>query len=146
MKKTLFVLLAICGLAFTLTGCSSNSPKGVVKEYLEAVKKGDADKALEVTYLDEVMEELGYENLKELKKESPDEYREFVRDFKKGFKGTSKESKKLKYEILSEDIDGDEATVEVELKLKGETETVDIPVIKDSEGDWKVDPLAMIGF
>ncbi len=140
MKKTLFVLLAICGLAFTLTGCSSNSPKAVVEDFLEAAKKGDSEKFVELICMDEVLEDAGYDSMEEFKKEDPKQYRQMMKLVRSAFKEMPKEVKKAKFKVVDEEIDGDEATVTVEATLDGETDESEIRVIKDKEGNWKLDP------
>ena len=47
MKTKLLVIVLLIAIAITATGCGSSSPSGTVKNFYNAVNKGDYEKALD---------------------------------------------------------------------------------------------------
>ncbi|MCL2289897.1 MAG: DUF4878 domain-containing protein [Bacteroidetes bacterium] len=135
MKKLQLFLVAICVVAFAAfaacssSGSSSDSSKGVVKEYLDYIKAGKFDKAVNLFYF---KEETSQAELKGLAAKLEEGY---------GQNGGL-----VKYEIISEEIkkaeeEGgiDKAKVVVKLYYKdGKEEEETITTIKHN-GKWKID-------
>lgn len=102
-----FIIMACLGVLF-ITACSlSNGPSDVVKEYFEACKNGDFDKA--VSLIDIQDEEADREKRRLKRKMHPD--REEYQIIRNG-----------KMEILNEEINGDYAEVEYSLRYNGKEE------------------------
>lgn len=105
MSKKLSVLMAaILSLSMMLVGCKSESPTDVVNTYFTQLKKGDSEEAskfIEDT-ISETEDETGGKAAKEEKDEVMDEALKIYLS-------------KMDAKVLSEKVDGDNATVEVEL-------------------------------
>lgn len=101
MKKILSILMIVV-LLFTITGCSGSKPQDTVKFYLDSLKNGDAEEAVE------------YLKLEEDTIETPDEIisDEEDEDFNEAFKIAYS---KLEYRILETEVNGDTAVVETEI-------------------------------
>lgn len=99
MKKRVCIFLSML-LILVLTGCMSNvSPKEKVEKFLNAYIQNDSDIILELEeYLDK----------QDLTNEQRSRYKEIIKD----------EYSTLKYNIKKETIDGNNATVEVEITVK----------------------------
>jgi len=130
MKKLQFLLAAVCIMAFTAcsTSSSSDSPKGVVKEYLDYIIAGKYDKAVNSFYF---KEEASQAELKGLAAKLEEGY--------------NQDGGLVKYEIISEEIikaeEGgvDRGKVLVKLFYKnGKEEEETITTIKNN-GVWKID-------
>ncbi len=141
MKRTLFLLLAICGFTFALTGCSSeNSPKGVVELFLHAMQKGDGEKMFDLVYMDEELASLNCAGKEAYKKEYPKEYRDRVKDLREVLnEGRTDELQQTTFKIVSEKIDGNEALVVVEMTRDEKSKSGEVRVMKDKDGKWNVD-------
>ena len=110
MKK----ILGMLAMALCLIGCSKG-PDDVAVAYLEAMSKGDADKAAEYAI-----------------KGSKPIVHWTIGTFGDFFKG-------MKFKAVDSKIDGEKATVKVEWKSKdGKTTTENVYLVKE-DGDWKVD-------
>lgn len=129
MKKIRLLLLALCAIAFA--ACSflkSDSPSSVVKEYLDCIKSGDYKQAVKCFHFKEEVEEAELDALAE-----------------KLEQGYGKDGKLVKYEIVSEEIEKDDAgnavrgKVVAKLFYEGDKEDEStIPTIK-VDGKWKID-------
>lgn len=121
MKRILLVL-SIVATGLLMASCGSSSPKEVTNNYYKALQKGDFEKALSFTTLDdqeEVKKEI--EKMKGLEVKIPE------------------------FEIISEEIaeDGENAVVEVKYKFTSsfntepEESTNNVKLIK-KDGKWKI--------
>ena len=121
MKKLLTIMSVVIA-ALLMASCGSPSPKDVTNSYYKAIQKGDFEKALSYTTV---------EDNEEIKK-----------DIEK-MKGL--EIKIPEYEIISEEIseDGQTAVVEVKYKFTSsfnsepEETTKKVKLIKQ-DGKWKI--------
>lgn len=124
MKKgLLFSVAAMLLVAFSFISCSSETPGDVAVASLEAMKSGDVAKAvsymnLPEEYVDKTVERLA----KKLARDNADNHM-----LKNGT-----------FKVLSEDIDGDHATVEVEIEADGYRVTRNFVLLK-VDGTWKLD-------
>jgi hypothetical protein len=110
MKK----ILGMLAMALCLIGCSKGPDKVAVAFY-EAMADGNADKAAEYA----------------TKKSKP------VVKMAVGMLG--EELKGMKFKAVDTKIDGEKATVKLEMKNKGgATKTENVDLVKE-DGDWKVD-------
>lgn len=129
MKK-LFYLLAMVVTLFTFTACSGGGPGSALKEYVEAMQKGDYEKCVDGIALVNV---------------EPDQ-QQSVRDsyvalMKKGAKNIERKGGIKNIEILSEEIASDGNTAVVKLKLtygNGKEETEEQKMVK-TDGKWLMD-------
>lgn len=102
MKKIKIMLMIVLSMA-VVTGCGAKSPTEVVNHYFSEIKKGEnADLA---NYLLENVELQNKEDDKDKDEESDPKMEEAMKIY----------LSKLDSKVLSEKIDGDEATVEVEV-------------------------------
>ncbi|WP_018591313.1 DUF4878 domain-containing protein [Terrisporobacter glycolicus] len=101
MSKKLSVLMAaILSLSMMLVGCKSESPTDVVNTYFTQLKKGDSEEASK--FIEETISETEEETGDKAAKEKTDEALKIYLS-------------KMDAKVLSEKVDGDNATVEVEL-------------------------------
>jgi len=128
MKKVRLILVALCALVFAACSTKADSPSGVVKEYLNCVKAGEFEKAVNCFYFKEKVGEV--------------ELKALAQKLEQGY---SKEGKLLKYEIVSEEVEKDEAgniikgKVGVKFFYENDVENEEtITTIKDN-GVWKID-------
>ena len=109
MKKIISgLLLGILVLSLFLVGCKSQTPTDVVQTYFENVKKGDTEESTALikstlVETEEIEEENG------IIEESNDEVDAITKEALEIYLS------KLEAKILSENIDGEKATVEVEV-------------------------------
>ena len=122
-KNILWIAVVAIVAALSFTSCSDNSPSGVVKSYFGALKKGKVEKAVE------------YLNISESRKESKISSLEFVL---KTNKATRELWEKGEVKIESEEIEGDEAWLEVSLTIDGAGMSLPIKLTK-VDGEWKID-------
>jgi hypothetical protein len=133
MKKILFFLAAICIVAFTACSSSgsgsSDSSKGIVKEYLEYVKAGKFEKAVTLFYFKE--------------ETSQAEMKALAAKLEEGY---NQDGGLEKFEIISEEIikaetEGgmDRAKVKVKLYYKGGNEEEETITTVKHNGAWKID-------
>ena len=114
-----------CFWGVFITACSSNnSPSDVVKEYFEACKNGDFDKA--VSLIDIQDEEADRTKRRLQKNMHPD--REEYHIIRNG-----------KVEILNETINGDYAEVEYSLKYNGKEEIHEVVKFVKVFDRWLID-------
>jgi hypothetical protein len=130
MKKINLLLVALCALL--LAACSfgkTDSPKGIVSEYLDCIKAGNYDKAVKCFYFE--------------KEKSETELSGIATKLGEGY---NKNGGLDKYEIVSEEIEKDEAgkdvkgNVMVKLYYKDGTDKEEtMKAVKDNNGKWKID-------
>lgn len=102
MKKKIGILVVIIlSLSMVLVGCSSKSPSDVVDEYFTELKNGNSDQS------DKFIESAIYETEDETS--GVEETDEIMEDALKLY------ISKIDAKVLSEEVDGDKATVEVEI-------------------------------
>ena len=114
MKK----LLGMLAMALCLVGCSKG-PDKVAVTFFEALADADFDKAAELASKET-------QPLVKMMAAVPDA----KENMKKEFDGA-------KFKAVDTKIDGDKATVKVEFKKDGKTDTNDVNLVKE-DGDWKV--------
>ena len=113
MKKIIFLLTTI--LSFFLVGCNiGNTPTSKVEDMLS--KYQSKDKSINVSYYDLVQDE----NMSE---ESKEKYKEII----------YKQYENMVYEVKNEEIDGDKATVKVEIEVMDYKSVLDKYNINDYE-------------
>jgi hypothetical protein len=128
MKKLQILLLALCALVFAACSTKTDSPTGVVKEYLNCIKAGNYDKAVKCFYFKEEVKEA--------------ELKALAGKLEAGF---TKEGKLLNYEIVSEEVakdeEGNDVKGRVEVKLFYENDKEEEKTIKTikEDGEWKID-------
>ena len=128
MKKLQILLLALCAIVFAACSTKSDSPTGVVKEYLDCIKAGNFEKAVKCFHFQEEVSETQLKGLAAKLEE-----------------GYTKEGKLLNYEIVSEEIikdeDGNDVKGKVEVKLFYENDKEDEETLKTVkvDGKWKID-------
>lgn len=132
----LFAMLACMGAMFCVTGCGSNTPEAVVKDFLNTVQAGKLDQAYLESHLAGFTEEMA--NLKKKlgsdQKKVDAQVKEFVEMLNEGAK---KHGKDAKFSIVESKIDGDKATVTVKFVKDGKEETEKIPVKKIND-KWMI--------
>jgi len=105
MSKKLAILMAtILSLSMMLVGCKSESPTDVVNTYFAQLKKGDSEEA------SKFIEDTISETEDEAGDKAADEQTDEVMD-----EALKIYLSKMDAKVLSEKVDGDNATVEVEL-------------------------------
>lgn len=110
-SKILALMLVLTMGVCMFTGCSDESKvKGVVEDFMDAMADGDGDDAAE------------YCKGAELKSA-----------VRKG----AMDCEGMEYEIKDVEVDGNEASVEVEITLDGDTEE-DTLKLKKVDGDWLI--------
>jgi ketosteroid isomerase-like protein len=133
MRK-LYSLLAIA--VIFMAGCSgsSSSPSGVVNSFLTAMKDGDIEKIKtyitesDVTLLNagqKMAEAFG--GKEDIQKKMSDEFKA--------------KSKSVSFSVKGEKVEGDKATVDVEITENGKSETHPFE-LKKEKGTWKVSLLS----
>ena len=115
MKKVFLLVL----LAGSLVSCSRSSPSGTVTAFMEAGKAGNKDAAMQY------LQSKDREFLKKMEAKQPSG-KEFGAP-----KGAS-------YRIGEEKIDGETATVKVQLTEGGQEKTQELKLVRES-GQWKID-------
>ena len=129
MKKITFLFVALAVILFGACSPSAKTPSGAVKIYSDYIKTENFDKAVECIYLED--ESTSKEQLLEIAEKLKTSYAE---NGKNNFD---------KIEIVSEEIDGDNATVEVKEFFKdGTEETNTYKLRKNENGEWKIDLFA----
>ena len=102
-KKLALLIVATLSLGMMLVGCKSESPTDVVNEYFEQIKKGDNEQAAE--FIESTMSQTKEETSAQAEEETDKVMEEALKIY----------LSKIDAKVLSEKIDGDNATVEVEL-------------------------------
>lgn len=121
-KSVLFVVAAMLMMAVSFTSCSGNTPGDVAVATLEAIKSGDVEKA--VSYMD----------LPE------DKVEKMVEKLTRQYERDNAESHLIKngeFEVVSEEINGDEAEVEVSIMADGYGTTRPF-YMRKINGTWKI--------
>lgn len=134
MKKTVLALLMIMlFIPMMVTGCKSETPTDVVNTYFSSIKKSDskeAQKLIEDTISDEILnEETGTTSTKEentdtSKKEDSEKLDESLKMY----------LSKIDAKVLSEKVNEDKATVEVEIKAPNYSDLL-LAVMEESIAD-----------
>lgn len=132
MKKlTGFIILLI--VAFTMSGCSDNSPRAVAEKALSYMQKENWEGYVDLMYITDKENKNNDKNKKE--------FVELLKD--KGGKVIEKKGGIKSYEILSEEISEDGNTAIVKTKIvygkDGLEENENIKLKKDDNGNWKID-------
>ncbi len=132
MKK-LLGLVAVIAAMFAITSCGGgNSPKSVADKAMAALQEKNYDEFVEYVYI------------KTKEGEDPEAAKKTLSGMLQGKADKAYEKKGgfKSYEVLSETIDpsGDKALVKVKMVFgNGETEEDDYPMVKDEQGNWKLD-------
>lgn len=109
MSKKLAILMAtILSLSMMLVGCKSESPTDVVNTYFAQLKKGDSEEASK--FIEDTISETEDEAGDKAGDKAADEQTDEVMD-----EALKIYLSKMDAKVLSEKVDGDNATVEVEL-------------------------------
>ena len=124
--KTLIVAIAAAFCALFATGCA-DSPTDVVKDFVSSMQEGDFTAMKECTTGDLREDLVKVEEMmnKYSEKEQEKKRKEFIKELGDDFKDI---------EYVSEDIDGDKATVKIK-NADGDEETVKL---KKVDGKWKI--------
>jgi hypothetical protein len=123
MKKNMFsTLAAVLLMAFALTSCSGDTPSEVVKGFFSNMKSGNVEEA--VRYLD--VDEAYYES-------AVNEYSRVL----ERHTGTSELYKEGEIKTITEEVNGDEAEVEVYFTVYGFGQSVPVN-LKKIDGNWKI--------
>ncbi|MEP7110368.1 MAG: DUF4878 domain-containing protein [Ferruginibacter sp.] len=131
MKKVL-TCLALIVVLYSCKNGTSGSPKRTVAKFIEASKEGNITEVKKyITRSDAGLLEIG-ENF--LSKLDPNGVNDMKDKMSKEFKEKAKDAK---IELKDEQIDGDNATVNVEFMHDGKTETRPFSLIKE-DGQWKI--------
>lgn len=136
MKK-IVVLLTVSIILFSCTNSDTSSPTNAINAFLGAMKKGDqtafksmlTKKDVEVMEVAEkIAKSMGISD--ETTKQLKDEY--------------ILKAKSATYTIKSEKIEGDKATVDVEIKDADKTDTQQFNLVKEN-GAWKISLFSDMG-
>ena len=109
MKK----IIGMLAVAFCLVGCSKD-PDKVVMDFVDAMREGKAEKAVECLSQREIFEYIN--------------------------NGMTEERRKAEFSgvrVLDTVVDGDTAKVKIEHSQNGKTKTAEIPLVKEN-GNWKI--------
>jgi hypothetical protein len=130
MVKVVAALIVVLAMSVLAIGCGEDSPSAAVEDFIEATKDGDCEKAVDMIDLDmSGMEKAGI-NTDDMKKEIVASCEADVEN-----------SEIVSYEVRNEEIEGDTATVEVEMttKVDGEESTdTDTLTLNKKDGEWKI--------
>ncbi len=132
MRK-LFSLLAIA--VIFMAGCSSSSsPSGVVNSFLTAMKDGDIEKIKTfITESDVTLLNAG-QKMAEAFGAKEDIQKKMSEEFKA-------KSKSVSFSVKGEKVEGDKATVDVEVTENGKSEKHPFE-LKKEKGEWKISLLS----
>lgn len=131
MKK-IFMFIVLLAATFTLTSCGfGNSPEGVAEKGLKYLKNGDYESFVDLCYL------------KSEDGESAENQKQMLVALLKEKASKNPEAQDIDdFEVLSstENQDGNKAVVKYKIKYnsKGEYETETMNLVKDDNGDWKI--------
>ena len=125
MKK--LILLALCAAMCALAGCSRNTPRGVVENYMSCIQKGEYDKSVQ------------YYSTMEGK--DADQFRN---GFSKKMNESVEDAGGLKsYEILKDSVCNDSlAIVWVKHEFGNGDVQEDVLELVRRDGEWKIDPMS----
>ena len=125
ITKILALMLVLVMGVCMFTGCSDESKvEGVVEDYMDAIIDAEFDEAAELVGDDEGKAQL--ENMQKM----IDENSEFEEEYLDSVEDTE-------YEIKNVKVDGDEATVEVEVSKDDDSSTLELKLEK-VDGDWLI--------
>jgi len=129
MKKLFKTLMITCGML--LVSCSSNTPSGVVKQTLEALKEHNFEVYAKNLYVADTSDPEAIE--KEIQK--------FVNMLEEIAKNQSDDDKIKSFKILDEKESESGKWVRVSFETengKGKKEEGKFYLIKDAQGNWKI--------
>ena len=125
LAKILALMLVLTMGVCMFTGCSDEGKvEGVVEDYLDAIIDAEFDEAAELVGDDEAKAEM--EDMQKMSDEDSEREEKYL----DSMEGTE-------YEIKDVKVDGDKATVEVELSKDDESSTMEFEVEK-VDGDWLI--------
>lgn len=135
IMKRLSFILGILAIAFFMTSCSSNTPKGVAEKSMKCLVDKDYKGYVDLIYT------------KDNPKESPEEIKQQKEMLASLLKDKAeKEYKKNKgissYEIVNEETSENGEKAKVKMKVtygNGEVKDEEIELCKDKDGNWKID-------
>ena len=132
----LFAIVACVGALFCVTGCGSNSPDGVVLDFLKTAQAGKLDQAYLESHVYGVAEELA--KLKEKAGDDKKKVDEGVKQMLDLFNDSAKKfGKDTKFSVADTKIDGDKATVTVKFDKDGKEQKQNISVKKVND-KWMI--------
>ena len=125
ITKILALMLVLVMGVCMFTGCSDESKvEGVVEDFMDAIIDAEFDEAAELVGDKETKAEL--KNMQKMIDENSDAKEQYL-----------DEAEGAEYEIKDVKVDGDEATVEVEVSKDDESRTVEYELEK-VDGDWLI--------
>ena len=125
ITKILALMLVLVMGVCMFTGCSDESKvEGVVEDFMDAIIDAEFDEAAELVGDKETKAEL--KNMQKMIDENSDAKEQYL-----------DEAEGAEYEIKDVKVDGDEATVEVEVSKDDESSTVEYKLEK-VDGDWLI--------